>query len=346
MDDPSPGTRRMWELTRAFPEQLREGGRSGREVARSLPAFGGIHLFGMGGSGIAGEYLAQLGSAQGSHPVHSSREASLPKWLAPDTLVVVLSYSGDTWEALHVYREAGKRGLPRALVSAGGELTRLGRSQGVPLVRIPGGRPPRASLGLLFGGLAGLLPALLPPGEEMEKVAGSLESRSGELFAEDGPAAGLARRASGKELWTYAPEPLAPVGRRWKDDLEENAKELSHFDTIPELLHNAIVAWDTLPSGKSPKQLVTLLEAADSPPETRWEVAYLERELRKRSVPVERVRPAFPGLLAGLLELSWFGDVVSLFRAREKGVDPILMEGIVKMKAARKASLGERTPIT
>ena len=326
----------MWNLTRAFPAQLEDGLKAGTEQAVSWGSPSAVGLLGMGGSGLAGELFATVAGEASQRPVFASRDPRLPRWLDRSAGLVLVSYSGDTQEVLEGYQEGRRRSIPLAVVTSGGTLGRWAVRDSVPMARIPGGQPPRASLGLLFGALWGLLPGLHVGSQALPAVVEELRLRGSALGSPDGPPAQLAKAWEGRELWTYAPEPFACVGRRWKDDVEENAKELSHFDTLPELAHNAIVAWDVLNSAERDRRLVALVQSPDPEGPGTWEGRYLEAELTARGIRTARVSSQSRSRLGSLLELVWFGDFLSLFRADSKGVDPLPMEGIVKMKAARR----------
>jgi glucose/mannose-6-phosphate isomerase len=336
MTERSAGSRRMWELTQSFPAQLETGFQTGtqQEVSWDDPSL--VGLLGMGGSGLAGDLFAAVTAELSDRPVLAFRDPRLPRWLGRSTSLVLVSYSGDTQEVLEAYQEARRRSMAVAVVTSGGTLGRWAARDSIPMARVPGGQPPRASLGLIFGALWGLLPGLHAGSRSLANVVEELRTRTAGLSSDEGPPARLARAWEGRELWTYAPEPFACVARRWKDDAEENAKELSHFDTLPELAHNAIVAWDVLTEGERDRRLVALLEGPDTGAPGAWESRYLEGELNARGIRTARVRPQARDTLGSLLELAWFGDFLSLFRADAKGVDPLPMEGIVKMKTARK----------
>ena len=60
----------------------------------------------------------------------------------------------------------------------------------------------------------------------------------------------------------YGAELTAPVARRWKTQVNENAKLQAFFSELPEADHNEICGWGGLPDGANPA--VVLLEDLDS----------------------------------------------------------------------------------
>lgn len=208
------------------------------------------------------------------------------------------------------------------------------RADRVLHVQVPPGLPPRASLGYLMGALVGLLREAIPGTDrELPRVAESLRARTDEFAGDGGRASVLADAWGGKrDLWVYASEPLVAVARRWKTQAEENAKRLGHFDSVPELLHNAIVAWDVLGKAEAEGRFVAILRGRSEGEAMHRRIDYLSEALRAQGARVEIVSPEARGALGELLELVWLGDYVSLWSARRRGVDPFPVRGIDRMK--------------
>lgn len=347
MADPPPippGEKRMWELAASFPQQLRDGLKSVPRHDFPLRTGVPIVVAGMGGSGIAGELLSSLSARGGDSPIVPIRDFAFPAWVRPPVPSVFLSYSGETAEVVAAYEDARRRGLPRAVIASGGALLAKAKQDHVLTVQLPPGQPQRASLGYLLGGLVGLLREALPNVDrELPKVAESLQARTREFTEEGGLAYRLAEAWGGeRDLWVYASESLLPVARRWKTQAEENAKCFGHYDAVPELLHNAIVAWDALPKERATSRFVALLQGRGDGEAISRRADYLRRALSERGTPVEVVLPESRGALGELLELVWLGDYVSLWSARRRGVDPLPVPGIERMKGAMASAVGGR----
>ncbi len=324
----------MWALAAAFPRQLRDGLRSVPRHDFALRPGVPVAVAGMGGSGIAGELLASLASRESETPLLPVRGSHLPTWVRPPVPLVAVSYSGDTAETLASFEEAGRRGVERAVVASGGRLGELAKKEGLLQVQVPGGQPPRASLGYLMGALAGVLREALPGTvRDLPRASESLDARAEEFSGGSGRPRAIAEAWGGaRDLWVYAPDALAAVARRWKTQAEENAKVLSHFDTFPELLHNAIVPWEVLAPERARDRFVVLLRGGGEGPEADGRAQYLERALREKGVGVETYASPSRGALAELLDLLWAADYVTLWSARLRGVDPVPIMGIDRMK--------------
>jgi glucose/mannose-6-phosphate isomerase len=325
----------MVQLVDSLPQQLLEGYNKALKTGFSLKlGKSPILVLGMGGSGIAGELISTLSSEIGSSQVASVRSFSFPTWASKGSTAIFVSYSGNTAETLRVYREAGRRGVERVVLTSGGALLKMAEKDGVPAVVIPSGNPPRASLGYLFGALFGLLNPLFPGHEkDLAVTAEELRALGSEMKGDWGWPARVANAWGDRELWVYVPERLAAVGRRWKTQSEENAKRLAHFDTVPELMHNALVAWDCLPKGAAGKRLVVMLSGPREGNEILTRMEYLSGVIEGMGGPLLHIRLGSTRPLTEMLEGVWIGDYASLREAEATGVDPLPVAAIDKMKA-------------
>jgi glucose/mannose-6-phosphate isomerase len=125
-----------------------------------------VVVAGMGGSGIAGDVLAALAFASSAVPVLAVKGDRLPAFVGPGTLLVAVSYSGNTAETVTAVEQGLAAGARLVAVTSGGALAELASSRGAPLVTIEGGRMPRAALWSLVvpvcsaAEAAGILPPL------------------------------------------------------------------------------------------------------------------------------------------------------------------------------------------
>ena len=223
-----------------LPEQLREGAAIGAAAGARLRRPSAIVFAGMGGSAIAGELLRGLIADSCPVPITRVRSFGVPKWAGPGTLVVCVSYSGDTAETLACARQAQSQGAAILVVTAGGMLARHAEEFEQPLARVPAvitGKP-RAALGLLFGAIASAFAeaGLAPPGLAEQAAAGAAATD-----AEEARELGL--RLSETVPLVYGFGPLAIVAYRWKTQLNENAKMPAFSHAFPEFAHNEIVGW-------------------------------------------------------------------------------------------------------
>jgi glucose/mannose-6-phosphate isomerase len=346
------GAARMAELAAQLPSQLRDGFREGKEQAPPFPpGTRQVVVAGMGGSAIAGDLALALTSAETELDLQVVRSDDLPKPIRAPGWLIAISYSGNTRETLHAYDEAGRRGMPRLAITSGGELEARATRDGVPVLAVPPGGPPRAWVGYLLGTLLGALDSSFPDSNEdrLRAAADSVESAWPALSAKEGSGAELAR-AVGERLPTICAEmPLAGLARRWKTQVEENAKRGATFEVLPEMFHNAVVGWDRAGLVDRSSRALLFLEWAGSSLEISPRQAYLVRLLQERKIPVLPVRLSARELLGAIIEGVAVGDLFSLALAANDGIDPMPTDAIDRMKAATgngpgRAGRGGRKP--
>ena len=331
------GPARMRALAAALPDAFEAGYRSGRELARPLPSRDvTVVAVGMGGSGIAADLARGLADAESRACLSVVRAPSLPKGLTASAQVLLLSYSGNTWETLAAYDAAGRVGAKRTVITSGGALLDRAEADGVPALAVPPGLPPRSAVGHLLGGVLGLLDPAFPESLE-RRVSGAAavaRAKIREYARVRGPAAALALRVGDRLPFVYAESSFLALARRWKTQVEENAKRLATFDEVPELFHNAIVGWDAVGRAEARRCAVLLLEWAEEAAPVRRSFRYLERLLRSRGALPIRVLLTPEDRLDALLTGIALGDHFSFFLADRGGVDPYPVDAITRLKHA------------
>lgn len=315
----------MWEAAYGLGDQLRWSAALDVEGVATADR---ILVCGMGGSGAAGDVAALLAGEHGAF-VLPHKDFGLPGWAAADApLVVAVSYGGDTEETLSAVAEARRLGLSGVAVGSGGALAKVASEAGWPQFLVPGGLQPRAAFGYLAGTVArvlagaGVVPDTRP---DLEEAAGLLDQLIGP--GRDGPGVALASDlADGLEnrvpVIYGATGPGAVAARRWKTEINENAKLPAFWADLPELGHNEIAGWGGLADLTSRRfGLVYLHDPADHPRVVkRFEVM---TGIVGRAVPlVGEVWSHGETVLGRLTSLIVVGDLLSLYLAHHGGIDP------------------------
>ena len=322
----------------ALPDHLEDA--LWRVEAASLGGYdtpGGLIVAGMGGSGI-GAALARAALWPAlSRPLEPVRGYELPAWAGPDTLVLCSSYSGNTEETLAVYSAAGAAGAPRVACTSGGELASRARKDGVPVIPLPGGFQPRAAVGYAFvvalevAAAAGCAGSLRGEVEAAVPFARALAEEWGPDGADDGDA----KRLAGALHDTVAVIAGAGIGGvaayRWKCQLNENAKLPAFAAELPEAGHNEIVGWPA--AGEFGRFAAVLLEDLDAGERLAARIELTAEIVADGESTVERGTPRGDTRLQRLLSHVQLGDLVSLYLAALRGVDPIDSTPIDRLKA-------------
>lgn len=335
----------MLALVADLGTHLGEGFALGRR-AGDLPTadgVGSIAVCGMGGSGIVGDVLRASFADRLPVPVTTVKGYGLPAFCGKDTLVIAVSYSGDTEETLAAYAQAVAVGCRVIALSSGGELATIARAGGGPHVPVPGHVPaPRAALGYLVGAAVGVLEAvgLLPDaGPELDGASGALRALSAEL-AQDRPVEG--NRAKSIAGWLLGRFPVVwgsegvaeAAALRWKMQFNENAKVPAFHAVLPELDHNEIEGWSER-TGRA-FGLLVLRHGREHPRIARRVEATMENiagaGLECREVAVEG-----SASLEILLSFVMLADFASTYLAILRGVDPMPVHVLTRLKERLRA---------
>ena len=339
----------MRTLIESFPDQLHDAARMASALSLTPPpAVENIVVAGLGGSAIGGDVIRSAFGSRLKVPLIVSRDYRLPGFVGPRSVVIASSYSGNTEETIESYREARQTGAHIVCIASGGMLASLAEADGKPLIRIPGGLPPRAALGYSSISLLGCLTAL---GQMDDKGGMAVDETVSQLrrlckrYATGNPecrnpAKKLARSLKGTIPAIYAAAGLLEAAAvRWRGQFEENAKNLAFHHLLPEMNHNELVGWDC-PAPSLRRLSVVLLRDHEEHPQVRRRFALSLPILERRSAVVRQVRSQGESRLTRLFSVIYFGDFVSLYLAALNGVDPTpvaVIEGL-KARLVRKAA--------
>lgn len=330
-----------------LPQQLLDGYAMARERLAgaffgTFPAIppaepDGVAICGMGGSAIGADLILACLTDLGV-PAAVVRGYELPPWVGPETLVVVVSYSGETEESLACAGGARARGCAPVCVAAGGSLAAFAAAEGLPCVLVPGGGQPRASVGYLSMPLLATLEAAGLCSEHAADVAGAADllAADNEVLGPDSddasnPAKALARRLEGRLAVVYGAGPTVPVARRWKGQVNENAKAPAFFNELSELDHNEIMGWTSQPHTTA-ATLALFLGDESLDPRLARRAELTAREYESLGVATEQVASRGASRLGRLFSLVQLGDYASFYLALLYGVDPTPVDAIERFK--------------
>jgi glucose/mannose-6-phosphate isomerase len=318
----------------AIPEHLRDA-LWRVESARLEPSeSAGLLVCGMGGSAIGGDLAAAALGDRLSRPLLTVRGYVPPSWVTAEWSVLCSSYSGETEETLACFAAAEALGARRVVASTGGALVEAARAAGDPVIGLPGLLPaPRTAVAYMLvcalevAAASGIAPRI---GEEIEAAAAFLEEREADLRD---VAATIAARLDGAVPVVYGAGPTAVTARRWKTQLNENAKLAAFFSELPEADHNELCGWKEGVSGEG-GYVAVLLEDAAQHPRVRRRFELTARAIEASGAAVVRVEAAGEMRVQRLLWTVMLGDLVSLAVADALGIDPLPIEAIDRLKTA------------
>ncbi|MGN6254148.1 MAG: bifunctional phosphoglucose/phosphomannose isomerase [Solirubrobacterales bacterium] len=313
-----------------LPDQLRDA-LWRIETARLEPAdSAGLMVCGMGGSAIGGDLAAAALGDRLTRPLLTVRGYELPSWTTPEWTVLCSSYSGKTEETLACFEAAEALGARRIVVSTGGELVERARAEGTPVVGLPGIFQPRVAVAYMFAAaaevaaLAGVAPRIRT---EVDAAAAFLGERLEALKAR---AAEVAGQLGDGPAVIYGSDLTAAAARRWKTQLNENAKLLAFHSELPEADHNEICGWS--PDSGADAVSAVFLEDCDQHPRERRRFELTAQAVAAEAAAVVRLETEGTNRVERLLWATLLGDLVSLRLAERRGVDPEGIEAIESLK--------------
>jgi len=343
--DDVPGIESMdkGDMARAlsgFPSQLRLGTEpdvlSGFTRTLSDRMISNVAICGMGGSAISGDIIEGWIGSRCGVPLATVRGYRLPGWVDEKTLVICVSYSGNTEETLANAREAEKRGCALAAVCSGGRLADFFDGKG-PVLGVPPNQQPRASSGWLLCRVADLLISAQVTSEglaeDIREAREILEQMEKELSVnvptDSNSAKDMAIGLQGRIPAIYGAEHLTVAARRWQTQINENGKVLAWWGSFPEMNHNEIVGW----AGGDLSQCTAIFLRDDGyHPQIHRRMDYTRDVIVKGGGAVREVSSLGSGHLARVLSTVYVGDWVSFYMAMLRGLDPSPVEVIEGLK--------------
>ncbi len=334
--DPDDMLGRIAEL----PEQCENAWAAIMATDIPLPSidFRNVLVLGMGGSAIGGDLARTLVWKESQIPVVVNRDYEVPAFVNEHTLAIVSSYSGNTEETLSALEEAREKRAAFVAVSTGGKLARRAQELSIPWVPIKYNAQPRAALGHSFIVLLGILQkAGLIPDKSLDvaEAVGVMNNLQAEIRAEvptaENPAKQLAIELQGKLPIVYGAGYLSEVARRWKGQLNENSKNWSFFEVLPELNHNAVLGF-RFPAELAQQLVVIMLRCHLDHPRNQKRFEVTRDVLEQHGVKCRVIESRGKSPLAVMLSSIHFGDYVSYYLALLNGADPSTVNVISYLK--------------
>jgi glucose/mannose-6-phosphate isomerase len=322
----------MFDAAAAFPEQLARALDVSRRavVGAVLPQhedIANIVLVGAGAAGQAGALVLEAVGPTIPVPIVVHRGYGVPNFVDESTLVVAISFDGETSETLEAAQDALVDGATVVCVSGGGELQAWAVANDlVHLPVMPDAPVERAAIGSLAVPVLVLLDRVgMYPGAEawIDAAIAQATVRRNELITESNFARRLARQLGRAFPIVYGGNgPGGTAAEFWKAQFNQNAKVAAFSNQVPELTHDEIAGWGQ--DGDVTRQIfqVFMLHHDFEHPQVSSRLAAVEEVLVEVVGAVHVVEAAGDGLLAQLFDLELIGQFVSLHAAVEQSIDP------------------------
>jgi len=321
------------------PKLCREAAKLAEAVQVNYSKPKTIIVAGMGGSAIGGELLKDWTRDKIDVPIEICREYSLPAYANKKTLVFVISYSGETEEALSMFLDSTKRNCMTFCISSGGKLLRFAEKLSLPYLRVPSGFPPRAALPYLFLPMPILLEKLHLISNVSSEISEAIkvleqveDENSPKTPLDDNSSKILASKIDGTVPVVYGFGIYRAVAQRYKQQLNENSKIPAKWESFPELNHNEIVGWEG--AKELPNCFSTIfIREMDEPEEIRQRIQVTKELMSQEATKkIFEVWSSGQSRLAKMLYTIYIGDFTSVYLAILRGVDPTPVKTISLLK--------------
>ncbi|MFX0125078.1 MAG: bifunctional phosphoglucose/phosphomannose isomerase [Candidatus Hodarchaeota archaeon] len=293
-----------------------------------------IMICGMGGSAISGEYLSIYLKKHLKIPVIVNRNYDIPAFTSKNSLIILISYSGNTEETISCLITAVKNSAKIIGIGSGGTLETFCKKYYLPFFPIPSGYQPRASFPLLFFPLLKILHSLKLLSLDQSAIDETLslfrqmrQEYSPEIPTTSNQAKRIAQKLHGRipVIWS----PFSCVANRMKCQLNENSKILALSEELPELNHNHIVGWESWEKDNPFILIIYRFQEEHPNVKLRFEIT---KEILENKVEIVEIIARGKRLLSQLFSATYFGDYISMYLAILNNQDPNTVDSIVFLK--------------
>jgi glucose/mannose-6-phosphate isomerase len=289
-------------------------------------SFSNIVVVGMGGSGIVGDFIKMLGFERLSIPVCVFKSFNIPKWVNSRTLLIAVSYSGNTVETVESVKYGVKYGANIVAISSGGLLEKIALKNSFPYVRVDGGYTPRSAFPLLlYSALKILLMLDVNIVDEWE-INESINSLDTSRNIED--ARNVANTLKDSIPIIIADVRYEPLALRFKNELNENSKMIAKYEVIPEYFHNDIVGYE----GSRGDFKVLILDPGDETIYADMLTDFVSSYLEDLGFEALSLKLKGKSPLTKLIYGSHIAGLSSVMIAESRNIDPLQTRSIDRYK--------------
>jgi len=285
---------------------------------------------GMGGSGAIGDLFSSILYNSKIH-VSLVKGYLLPKTVDKNTLVIIISVSGNSQEPLTVLESAMDIGCSLIAFSSGGKIENICSENNIDYRKINMIHSPRASFVKYVYSILKVLNSILPISkndveESINQLQKTCNNISSENITKTNTSLQLAKWISRIPL-IYYPFGLQSAAIRFKSSLQENAKTHTMIEDVIETCHNGIVAWE-----KESQVQPILIRGKDDYVKTkeRWEI--IKKYFGENKIDFREIESAEGHILTKLISLIYTLDYASIYKAILDRTDPSPVKSIDYIK--------------
>ena len=323
-------SQKMYKVYDKWPEIARESFESNQEPV-SFDGIDDIVFAGMGGSGAIGDVFSSILSKSKMH-VNVVKGYHLPQTVDSNTLVIIVSVSGNTAETFSILDSAYKMRSKIIVFSSGGNMLEYCIKNKIIHKIIPQYHSPRASFTSYLYSMLNILQSTLEIKqhdvfESIKKLEESNREINSSNLTDDNPSLNLAK-------WIhsipgiYYPFGLESAAIRFKNSLQENVKIHAFAEDVMEVCHNGIVSWER----KSNIQPI-LIEGQDDHIKTKERWIILKEFLQENKIEYKEIMSVDGSIISKIINLIYLLDYSTIYKAVLDKVDPTPVKSIDYIKS-------------
>ncbi len=328
----------MRQIILDFSKQFKIGLETAKDVKLSkILKPKNIIISGMGGSALPGDIFKIVNDELflTNLPILINRNYGLPREAQKNSLIICVSYSGNTEETISSFNEALKKKIPVLTIASGGKLIELSKKHQIPFAKVPSGIQPRCALGYQFSALVKILTNLkLIKNLDKELLLLEKTLKPANLEKEGKL---LAKKLKNKIPLIYSSEKYQYLARIWKIKFNENSKIPAFFNFFPELNHNEMtgIGECKLKTLREKFKIIILEDKKDSSRISKrmQNLAKIFQEKAIESIFIEiKGKNIFEKIFSSILIADWTSYWLAIF----EGVDPSPVKLVEEFKKRMK----------
>lgn len=323
----------MEKLIAQFPKHISDGlylSESHDFSHLAEEKFNHIVICGMGGSGISGKVVANWFLNDAKVPFYLLQNYDLPGFVNQSTLFIASSYSGNTEETIAATKLAAQKGAKIIGVSSGGELLKFCKNNGYEFIKVPGGNPPRSMMAFSIIQLTKILcDANIVKKEALKNIELSRIFLNRNLIDIKNTAKDVASIAFNKNLVIYADPTNEAIAIRFRQQVNENAKQLCWHHIIPEMNHNELVGW----AGGNDSHAALFISSQFMNERNAKRFELNQEIISNKTTHVLKINPIGSNLIEESFYLIHLLDWASLYLSELNKVDPVEVNVIDYLKS-------------
>jgi len=330
-------------IVRSMPEQLNEAIENYSINYRIKIVPKKVLILGVGTSVISGLIIQEFLRERINIPVIVSDSYYLPNIILKDTLILVMSYSGNTVEVINLLHQLLTRDLNLNIVvlSGGGNLENLTRENNLSFIKIKRLEPKKRTV-LPYLAIPMLLTlndifSLGLNTDYFDKIIKEISLLRDEIDVsckmEENIAKDMASKMFNKIPFIYTSKSsIYPVAVRWKFQLNENSKVFAFSNYLPNINHNEIMPWRYMNCASLGSFAVIFLRDIDDEVYISEGVNFTKKVIKKSKVKIFEIYLRGSNILEKIFKGVLIGDFVSYYLAILRNIDPSDVSEISRIK--------------